>query len=687
VLISQKYEVLAEIGRGGMGIVYKVRHTSLDTVSALKILPAHLAENPELVARFHREARVMAQLHHPNIVRVIDVDKADDLHYFVMEYVEGRSLATLIDDDGQRPIREVVDIALQVARGLAYAHARTPAVIHRDIKPSNILVERGTGRAVVTDFGLAKLAGGAESIQTESGKFLGTLRYCSPEQLTGLREVDARVDVYALGMVIYEAWAGRSVYADLERPQIVAALLSTTGEHPFRFDASTPELLRQVILRATAKDRDRRHPTVDALRADLERLYATVGDPSPPPTATFEAARPPARSRSWWLATAAAVGVTAAVGVSLVLRDRARTPPQDGAPAPAAASGAAGAGEKDRARIRKFVSVMDFTLGSPDPQFAWMRDAIRDTLNSRLSSAPECKVFSKEFIDFKAQQMVREGQYQDVKAAAMQVAQTLGVTKAVLGSFRADRDTLHIEAHLVDMMTGEQEASETVDGPQDAFVQLQATLARKLMTRLGVTPPPEESAPVQAAEAGADLENYRLLLQAEGQAAPAPPPAVEPKAAPTKARPDKDRRGSLPPRSGRDALTAVLELVTPADAAAVDSEAPLPSAEDEIRAMLERYRRACELKDLAVLTDVYDHLSPAQVEANRRYFENARDLSVTFEEIDVAVGEDEAVVSYTRRDRFVDGETREPTKVDIRLTKKLVRIEGAWKLVSGGPRN
>jgi len=253
----------------------------------------------------------------------------------------------------------------------------------------------------------------------------------------------------------------------------------------------------------------------------------------------------------------------------------------------------------------------------------------------------------------------------------------------VLGSFRADHDTLHIEAHLVDMMTGEQEASETVEGPQDAFVQLQATLARKLMTRLGVTPPPEESEPVQAAEAGADLENYRLLLQAEGQA---PAPAVDPKPAATKSRTDPDRRGSMPPRSDRDAVAVAVELLTPSDAAAVDAPATLPSAEDEIRATLERYRRACELKDLDVLATVYDHLSPAQIEANRRYFENAHDLSVAFEEIDVAVGQDEAVVSYTRRDRFVDGETDEPTKVDIRLTKKLVRIEGAWKLVSGGPR-
>jgi TolB-like protein len=333
----------------------------------------------------------------------------------------------------------------------------------------------------------------------------------------------------------------------------------------------------------------------------------------------------------------------------------------------AADGGAPGGAKADRDGARTFISVMDFSAGSPNGDLDWMRGAIRDNLNSRLSASPDCKVFSKEFIDFKAQQMVREGEYRDVKAATMEVAQRLGVTKAVLGSFRADRDVLHIEAHLVDMETGVQEASEIVEGSESRFAELQAALAKKLMARLGVAPAPEAE-PVQAAESNADLDDYRLLLQAEGQAG-----AAEPMPAATGA-PRRDRHGSLRVPLG----------VAAAYAAATD-DATL-SAEEQIRATLERYRRACEHKDLAELQEVYQQLSPPQIEANRRYFANARDLSVSFEEIDVAVGGDEAAVSYTRKDNFVDNGTARPTKVEVRLTKMMVRVDGAWKLVSTAPK-
>jgi tRNA A-37 threonylcarbamoyl transferase component Bud32 len=435
MLISPKYEVLAEIGRGGMGIVYKVRHTALDTVYALKILPSHLADDEALVARFHREARVMAQLHHPNIVRVIDVDKAGDLHYFVMEYVDGRSLSKIIATEGASGLGGVVDVAIQVGRGLAYAHGRRPAVIHRDIKPANILMESESGRAVVTDFGLAKLAGGSDSIRTESGQFIGTLRYCAPEQMQGSREVDARVDVYALGMVIYEMYAGRSAYVDFERPQMVAGLLQNAVEHPFTFTPDTPEAFQALVRRATAKDRARRYSTVADLLLDLERLRGAVGEGDDQGvTVSFETPWRSPRRRLVAVSTVLVLGVS--LGAGIVAREPLRQLVGGGAARDAATEPVAderdAVAEKPAAGIRRFVSVMDFTSGSPDPQLAWMRDAIRDNLNSRLSLSPECKVFSKEFIDFKAQQMVRQGHYQDVKAAAMEVAQNLGVTKAVI---------------------------------------------------------------------------------------------------------------------------------------------------------------------------------------------------------------------------------------------------------------
>ena len=144
-----------------MGVVYKVRHTALDTTLALKVLPRDLTENPEMVTRFYREARVMARLTHPNIVRVLDIDRDDtlDFHFFVMEYLQGKTLSQYLREKGPLPLPEVLDITSQVARALAYAHNHKPPVIHRDIKPANIMIENGSGRVVVMDFGIAKELG------------------------------------------------------------------------------------------------------------------------------------------------------------------------------------------------------------------------------------------------------------------------------------------------------------------------------------------------------------------------------------------------------------------------------------------------------------------------------------------------------------------------------------------------
>jgi TolB-like protein len=355
-------------------------------------------------------------------------------------------------------------------------------------------------------------------------------------------------------------------------------------------------------------------------------------------------------------------------------------PPRNDADAMHARSDASADLKRNPEAIRRSVSVMDFSAGSPDPQYGWMRDAIRDNLNSRLSGSPDCKVFSKEFIDFKAQQLVREGSHQDLRAATMEVAEKLGVTKAVLGSFRADGDALHIEAHIVDMDTGVQEASETVDGTQDQFVELQANLARKLMTRLGVTVPDSEVAAIKPADTTADLENYRLLMQAEGQPAVEPTPTRTPRQGEPKA---KDRRGGVDPGSfGLDELARpILEVLVPTSYALESEETAFQ--EEQIRDTLEKYRRACEQKDLDLLRSVYDDLTPAQIDANRKYFQNARNLAVSFEEIDIALGQNEAAVSYTRKDRFIDNETQRPTKVEVRLTKILVLIDGTWKIASG----
>lgn len=270
MIISGKYEVLDEIGRGGMGIVYKVRHLQLDACYALKMLLGDLAADPGLVARFHHEAKIMAQLQHPHIVRVFDIDRDGDRHFFVMEYVEGNDLAAVLRDSGALSLTEVIRITRQLALALAHAHAFTPPVIHRDIKPSNIMCERGGNRVVLTDFGIAKLAGADVTRFTRTGVGVGTVRYCSPEQLKGSKDIDARADIYSLGLVMYEMLSGQRFYAGMPEQAVVGRLLSDMPQAEVEFDDSIPRVYQSIVSRCIAPDRDQRFTDAGALIAALD---------------------------------------------------------------------------------------------------------------------------------------------------------------------------------------------------------------------------------------------------------------------------------------------------------------------------------------------------------------------------------------------------------------------------------
>jgi predicted Ser/Thr protein kinase len=267
VLQSPKFEVLQEIGRGGMGLVYKVRHVALDTVLAVKVLSPTLADDDELAMRFEREARVMAKLRHENIVRVVDIDAHENVRFIVMELVSGVDLQNVLKTRGAFDLAETLSVARQVAAALAYAHTSGGGVIHRDIKPSNIILEEGTNRAVVTDFGIAKLMDAADV--TRAG-FMGTLRYSAPEQVRGDR-IDGRADVYSLGLVIYEMLTGAPALGKLSASQIVARLLAPV-EPCLEFPGSVPPEVRELIERATSRDRERRFANAAECLAEIDRL-------------------------------------------------------------------------------------------------------------------------------------------------------------------------------------------------------------------------------------------------------------------------------------------------------------------------------------------------------------------------------------------------------------------------------
>jgi serine/threonine protein kinase len=197
--------IVARLGQGGMGDVYKAHDESLDRWVAIKVLPAQLARDADFVQRFRAEASAIAKLAHPNVVQIYSTGQEQGHHFFVMQYIEGESLADRLRRTGRLDVREALHVAEDSLAGLAAAHEA--GLIHRDVKPGNILLEAKSGRALVADFGLVKHAGGRSGM-TATGVILGTVDYLSPEQARGLA-VDARSDLYSIGVLLYELLAGK----------------------------------------------------------------------------------------------------------------------------------------------------------------------------------------------------------------------------------------------------------------------------------------------------------------------------------------------------------------------------------------------------------------------------------------------------------------------------------------------
>ncbi|HUF31146.1 MAG TPA: serine/threonine-protein kinase, partial [Gemmatimonadaceae bacterium] len=205
--LSASYDLDREIGRGGMGIVYRAKDKRLKRIVAVKVLPPEFSYRSEIKTRFLREAETAAQLNHPNIVPIYSVDESEGLVYFVMACIDGSTLARELNERGRLGVDQTRRVMREVTDALAYAHGR--GVVHRDIKPDNILLDGETGRAMVTDFGIARaMQESGDSRLTATGMAIGTPTYMSPEQAVGDKVIDGRSDLYALGVVAYQMLAG-----------------------------------------------------------------------------------------------------------------------------------------------------------------------------------------------------------------------------------------------------------------------------------------------------------------------------------------------------------------------------------------------------------------------------------------------------------------------------------------------
>ncbi len=248
--LANRYELLGELGRGGMGVVYRARDPKLNRDVAVKLI-ASMDLTPELEERFQREAQVVAQMDHPAIVTIHDVGRDEGSLFFVMPLVGGTNLLRLIRDQSLR-LGEVVDIGIQVAEALDYSHAR--GVVHRDIKPANIMVTREEGgsgvRVRVMDFGLARST--TESRLTKTGTLVGTVAYLSPEQVAS-RNFDGRSDIYSLGVVLYECLVGEPPFTG-EVQSILYRIAHEVPQPPRDRGAEIREELQDILLRCLEKD-------------------------------------------------------------------------------------------------------------------------------------------------------------------------------------------------------------------------------------------------------------------------------------------------------------------------------------------------------------------------------------------------------------------------------------------------
>jgi serine/threonine protein kinase/tetratricopeptide (TPR) repeat protein len=443
------YEILSHLGSGGMGEVYRARDAKLRREIALKLLPRDFMRNPGALIRFEREAQVLASLNHPNIVTVYDTGQDGGAVYIAMELVEGKTLDEILTS-GPMSIRQILDVAAQVAAGLAVAHKSQ--IVHRDLKPKNVMV-RPDGLVKILDFGLSKLTqlnmsdSGQNSDFTVPGILLGTIDYMSPEQASG-RPAEFHSDQFSLGSLVYEITTRRRPFQRATGAETLAAIIEDEPKPLRALNPQAPFALETVIRRCMSKEPEGRYESTD----DLARELHDIWESTPSRTTQVGSAIGNRKLRGMPMRlqpTLAAAALFAGMGLLAPrLAERIRTGSQP-----------------ILMRTNRELVVLPFTNVANDPQNQSFCDGLEEILTSKLSQLEQ---FQRTFSVVPSTDVLREG-----IVTVREARQTFGADLAITGSVQRTVDRIRLTINLVDSRTLQQIKSKSIDTEAQDVLALQ----------------------------------------------------------------------------------------------------------------------------------------------------------------------------------------------------------------------
>ncbi len=481
------YEILAPIGAGGMGEVYRARDAKLERDVAIKVLPAHLTSNTDALGRFEREAKSVASLSHPNILAIHDFGTEGGVTYAVMELLEGETLRSKLEAGALSP-KQAVDFAQQIARGLSAAHEK--GVIHRDLKPENVFVGRD-GHVKILDFGLAKRIEAAATDEqtsaptatglTEPGTVMGTVGYMSPEQVRGL-PLDHRSDIFSFGAILYELLSGKKAFARPTAADTMSAILKEDPPQLSGSSANVPPALERVMRRCLEKERGNRFHSAK----DLGFALAEASGPAPSFAGPSVA---PSRTTLRKVLVAAAVAGLALVG--FLYLQRSRRPADDAV---------------------KRVAVLPFeNLGAPDDEY--LADGISDEIRGKLTSLPGVAVIARG----------SSKPYRKTTKSPDQIARELGVRYLLTATVRWEKgdggQRVHVSPELTEISgTGAPTSrwQQSFDAVWTDIFQVQSEIAARVAHALGLELGSGEAKRLSE-KPTQNLAAYDAFLKGEGQ--------------------------------------------------------------------------------------------------------------------------------------------------------------------------